>query len=43
MAPWIGRFFTDLERADAANFYRHVGTVGRVFVEIETQAVALPS
>jgi TorA maturation chaperone TorD len=43
MAPWIGRFFADLERADAANFYRHVGTLGRVFVEIETEAFALPS
>jgi TorA maturation chaperone TorD len=43
LAPWIGRFFTDLERADAAKFYRHVGTVGRLFVEIETQAFALPS
>jgi len=43
MAPWIGRFFADLERADAANFYRRVGTVGRVFVEIETEAFALPS
>jgi TorA maturation chaperone TorD len=43
MAPWIGRFFTDVERAEAANFYRHVGTVGRLFVEIETEAFALPS
>jgi len=43
MAPWIGRFFADLERADAANFYRRVGTVGRVFVEIESEAFALPS
>jgi len=43
MAPWIGRFFIDLERAEAANFYRHVGAVGRVFVEIETEAFALPS
>jgi len=42
MAPWIGRFFTDLERADAAEFYRHVGTAGRVFIDIETQAFALP-
>jgi TorA maturation chaperone TorD len=42
MAPWIGRFFADLERADAADFYRQVGTVGRVFVEIETEAFALP-
>jgi TorA maturation chaperone TorD len=43
LAPWIGRFFTDLERAEAASFYRHVGTVGRAFVEIETEAFALPS
>jgi TorA maturation chaperone TorD len=43
LAPWIGRFFADLERAEAANFYRHAGTVGRVFVEIETEAFALPS
>ena len=43
MAPWIGRFFADLERAEAAEFYRRVGTVGRVFMEIETEAFALPS
>lgn len=42
MAPWIGRFFADLERAEAANFYRHVGTFGRVFMDIETEAFALP-
>jgi TorA maturation chaperone TorD len=43
LAPWIGRFFADLERAQAASFYRNVGTLGRVFVEIETEAFALPS
>jgi TorA maturation chaperone TorD len=43
LAPWVGRFFADLERAEAAEFYRHVGALGRVFVEIETQAFALPS
>ena len=43
MAPWIGRFFADLERAEAAEFYRHVATVGRIFIEIETEAFALPS
>src|SRR3954471_6290962 len=42
MAPWIGRFFTDLERADAADFYRNVGTLGRVFMDIEAEAFALP-
>jgi TorA maturation chaperone TorD len=42
LAPWIGRFFADLERAEAADFYRHVGALGRVFIEIETEAFALP-
>jgi TorA maturation chaperone TorD len=42
MAPWIGRFFADLERAQAAEFYRHVGTLGRVFIDIEVEAFALP-
>lgn len=41
MAPWIGRFFTDLERAETADFYRQVGALGRVFMEIETAAFAL--
>src|SRR5712691_7877321 len=43
LSPWIGRFFTDLERAEAADFYRRIGTLGRVFVEIETAAFALPA
>ena len=43
LAPWLGRFFADLERADAARFYRHVGRLGREFIEIERQAFALPS
>src|SRR6266571_5282151 len=43
LAPWIGRFFADLEQAEAAEFYRGVGTLGRVFIEIETDAFALPS
>jgi TorA maturation chaperone TorD len=41
MASWIGRFFTDLENADAADFYRAVGTVGRVFMDIESEAFGL--
>jgi TorA maturation chaperone TorD len=43
LLPWIGRFFTDLEHAKAAPFYRHVGALGRVFIEIEKEAFALPS
>ena len=43
MAPWIGRFFADLERAQAADFYRRVATIGRLFMDIETEAFTLPS
>ncbi len=43
LVPWIGRFFADLERAETADFYRSVGTLGRVLIEIETEAFALPS
>jgi TorA maturation chaperone TorD len=41
LAPWIGRFFTDLEHAKAADFYRRVAILGRVFMEIEGEAFAL--
>src|SRR5262245_16270134 len=43
LSPWIGRFFADLERAESADFYRRIGTVGRVFIDVETEAFALPS
>jgi TorA maturation chaperone TorD len=43
LAPWVGRFFTDLERADSAAFYACVGAVGRTFVAIETKAFTLPA
>ena len=42
MVPWIGRFFADLEQAEGADFYRRVGTVGRIFVDIEAEAFDLP-
>jgi TorA maturation chaperone TorD len=41
MSPWIGKFFGDLEGVKASEFYRRVGTVGRLFVEIESEAFAL--
>jgi TorA maturation chaperone TorD len=41
LAPWIGRFFADLERAKSAEFYRAVGALGRAFIDIETEAFAL--
>jgi TorA maturation chaperone TorD len=43
MRAWLGRFFSDLEQAEAADFYRRVGRLGRSFVEIEMEAFALPS
>lgn len=42
LAPWIGRFFADLERARSAVFYASVGALGRAFIEIEAGAFALP-
>ncbi|MCB4821890.1 TorD/DmsD family molecular chaperone [Roseicella aerolata] len=42
MRPWAARFFADLEGAQAARFYRSVGTLGRVAVEIEQAAAELP-
>ena len=43
MRPWVGRFFSDLEQAEGATFYRRVGTLGRLFVEIEIEAFTLPA
>jgi TorA maturation chaperone TorD len=43
LAPWIGRFFLDLERARSAKFYARVGALGRTFTEIETAAFSLPT
>ena len=43
VAPWVRRFFADLERAEAADFYRAVAAVGATFIDIETEAFALPS
>lgn len=42
LQPWAARFFADLEKAEAAGFYRSVGTLGRVAVEIEQAAAELP-
>jgi hypothetical protein len=31
-----------LENAEAADFYRRVGAIGRVFIDIEAEAFELP-
>jgi TorA maturation chaperone TorD len=41
LAPWAGRFFADLEKAESARFYRAVATLGRVFIDIETEGFAM--
>jgi len=42
IAPWVARFFADLETAESARFYVSVGTLGRTFLGIETQCFLLP-
>jgi TorA maturation chaperone TorD len=39
VAPWMDRFFADLECAEQADFYARVGFVGRTFLEIECEAL----
>jgi TorA maturation chaperone TorD len=43
LAPWVGHFFSDLERAKGADFYRPVGALGRMFMELERTAFTLSS
>jgi TorA maturation chaperone TorD len=38
VAPWMGRFFTDLEQTRSAKLYQPVGTIGRIFMGIEREA-----
>jgi TorA maturation chaperone TorD/DNA-binding transcriptional regulator YdaS (Cro superfamily) len=41
LKPWASRMFADLEMSRSANFYRAVGRVGRVFMELESEAFTL--
>jgi TorA maturation chaperone TorD len=40
LAPWIRRFFVDLEKIESVDFYARVGSLGRTFVDIEAEAFA---
>jgi TorA maturation chaperone TorD len=42
LSPWIERFFIDLERAEAADFYATVGLLGRTFINVEAAAFSHP-
>jgi TorA maturation chaperone TorD len=43
LAPWMNRLFADVEHAEHADFYQRVGALGRLFIQIEMEAFALPS
>ena len=41
IGPWAGHFFSDLEAAKNSVFYAPVGTIGRAFMQIESEAFRL--
>ncbi len=41
LSTWAPRFFADLETAKAAKFYRPVGAIGRIFLDIEMEGFAM--
>lgn len=43
LAPWVGRFFNDMQNAKAAHFYRSVGFFGESFFEFEQQLLDMQS
>jgi TorA maturation chaperone TorD len=42
VAPWMPRFFQDLQEAESADFYRAVGGVGARFLELEHRYLTMP-
>ena len=38
VSRWMGRLFADMETVKSAKFYRSVGSFGRLFLEIESEA-----
>jgi TorA maturation chaperone TorD len=43
LAPWIARFFSDLEKNNSVDFYAVVGKLGRTFIEIESESFLIPN
>ena len=41
IGSWAGRFFGNLETSPNAKFYRPVGTIGKLFMEIESRSFAM--
>lgn len=42
IAPWMGRFFRDMQQAPSARFYRAVGQLGEQYVVLEGQFLNAP-
>jgi TorA maturation chaperone TorD len=43
MQPWLGRFFTDLDEARSADFYRSVAHFGAAFLKLESAYLTMHS
>jgi TorA maturation chaperone TorD len=43
LKPWARRFFADLEAVADIDFYRAAGALGRIFMDIEAEALTLPA
>ncbi|HEY5645072.1 MAG TPA: molecular chaperone TorD family protein, partial [Pseudomonadales bacterium] len=41
MGPWMKTFFLDLQKANAARFYRAVGQFGEQFIEFERKYLTM--
>lgn len=42
LKPWAVRLFAEIEMSESARFYKPVGLIGRLFMEIEAEAFTLP-
>lgn len=42
IAPWMGRFFRDMQQAPSARFYRAVGQLGEQYVALEGKFLNAP-
>ena len=43
LAPWVGRFFNDMQNANSSHFYRSIGFFGESFFEFEQQLLDMQS
>jgi len=43
LSPWVQNFFSDMQNANAAHFYRSVGFFGESFFDFEQQLLQMQS